>query len=71
MLGENWLRKQLVEQDIRLLRRCQSERAMPLVSQLLEDWDQVPLDAKQQITDLAPGMVGNILALDSVMENQS
>lgn len=57
--------------EVTALRRQQAARAMPLVSQLLECWDQVPLDAKQQITDLAPGVVGNILALDSVMEQQS
>lgn len=51
------------------LRARQARRAMPLVSQLLEAWDQVPLDAQQQITDLAPGVVGNILGLDSVMEH--
>ncbi len=54
--------------EILKLRAAQAELAMPLVSQLLECWDQVPLDARQQITDLAPGVVGNILALDSAME---
>jgi hypothetical protein len=57
-----------VEKALEKLRREQAARAMPLVSQLLECWDQVPLDAKQQIAELAPGAVGNILALQSVME---
>lgn len=54
--------------ELQRLRAAQAVRAMPLVSQLLECWDQVPLDARQQITELAPGVVGNILALDSAME---
>lgn len=69
MLGENWLRELLIEQDLRRLRRLQADRALPLVSQILEGWDQVPLDAKQQIVALVPGIAGSIMGLESAMED--
>lgn len=55
--------------ELQRLRAQQTVRAMPMVSQILEYWDQVPNDAKGTITDLAPGLVGAILGLNSAMED--
>lgn len=57
------------KRELDRLRAAQARRVMPLVSQLLEVWEQIPNDVKSGMMELAPGIVGNILALDSVMEH--
>ncbi len=69
MLGANWLRELLIEDELRRLRRLQADRAMPLVSQILEAWDQIPNDAKGQMIEISPGLVGSIMGLESAMED--
>lgn len=54
--------------EVAELRRKQTVRVMPLVSQLLEAWDQVPNDVRSYMAEQAPGLVENLIALESAMK---
>lgn len=68
MFGTNWLRERLIADELRRLRAVQAQRAMPIVSQIVEYWDQVPNDERQVICETQPGLVGALIALQTVME---
>lgn len=54
--------------ELNRLRLQQAARVMPLVGQLLDAWEQVPNDVRSGMAEQCPSLVGNILALNSVVE---
>ncbi len=64
-----WIGQWVVNKEVEELRRLQIAKAMPIVSQILEEWEQVPNDARGALIQIAPALVGSIMGLDSAMED--
>lgn len=57
------------DKEVKRLRRAQAREVMPLIGGLLDAWDGMALDLREQIAEEKPAFADAIEAINEAMEN--
>lgn len=67
MLGQQMTQMSGMD-EVKHLRRGQAKTVMPLIGPLLDAWEGLPEDLRNEIEGIAPTLAANLEAIDLAME---